>query len=930
MAVNGSVLNEFLFKKAEAIFPADLFHVRYMQEMKPVYWTARKSVCLPGKIEKSEFFVAADRHYYLYVNGALVANVRNFFNGDQYVYAQECGQKVLPYLREGENWIEFVIRSDPWQNKNHRCSISPFLMAEGYFNGGDKTIEIYTDSGWSAAIVENWRQMISFCGCGTIISEQIQLFPIKEAVLLGFSKKLQYKEPKTLKLNRDLKIFLWNDFPIRYDLYKADKIASKGAYVFAQEAIGLPIRHFEEYSKKHEPLIIEAEFKEDSIKNFSIAASALLSYTIEFNNQIICQRDNTPDEYQMALEDYLVPAGSSCTIKGKNKIKIAITHRPTWMPPDEFRFATDLQSLRDCAEWFIEKNRRLVPQKHTLSIYDKIGAKLPLMKACSILSKKEGTIVYRPDKSQKNVSSIILDFGLTTQGILSFHIASKSCGKIYLGYGFTCHKGNLDIRRMNLNAADIIHVPEGVSQYRSFETKTFRYLELVFEGFNDEVLVSDILMEEPVFVDDRKSIFVCGDKKIDSLFKASRRTAQLCSDELYVDNPEREHAQWADPVYHCSNAGYYLFGEYRKAQKALEEIAMSQAPDGQIPGYAPGLWFPRVPLQCHMCLFALSFYNYYMQTGNTLFGHRMLTVVLKMIEHWEKYRNKYGLLCDLNTVFVDWGYCRYSYRKGENAKTGALTAMNAYYLGVLKTYATMARFLEKDDIEKQLLKKALEVEQAMRSFLYDDKEGVFIDGIDNPEAERTVSQPANCLAVQYGAAPAGQEEKILRKIFNWKQITRFEFLPSNALFAPKAAEALFENRCEDLALNWIGEKFGAMLDWGSDTLWETWQNSSSLCQGTAAGIGYLLARYVAGLYPKEPGYKIIGFEPKMPHPLKSLKAALTTPFGAIELDLVKHGAEISGVVKLPDALRTRNLHLSDNAKIQIDSKIIEDGGKCDG
>ena len=416
---------------------------------------------------------------------------------------------------------------------------------------------------------------------------------------------------------------------------------------------------------------------------------------------------------------------------------------------------------------------------------------------------------------------------------------------------------------MALRAVDVLELGPGESRYSAFDRRCFRYLDLVFEGFAGEVEVADIEAEEPVFMRVDRFAMETSDSRLDEVCRAAVRTAVLCADELYVDNPDREHAQWADPTLAISSAGHYLAGAEgaRKSRKVLHDLLSTQQPDGQWAGYAPGKWFPRIPLQCHMALVSTACHRLYMHTADAAFGARALDAVLGAIGHWERHRVEGGLVADLHTVFVDWGSHVYSYGRGCSGKTGALTTMNCYVAGVLERAAEIARWLGRRSVQADLEARAAAARASIRDQLYDRACGLFRDGVGSPEAERAHSQTANCLAVWAGAAPAGLAASILRRAFDPPR--GLDVIPANALFfAMLGAEVLFESGCGDLALSVIGERYGAMVDAGPGSLWETWYPHASLCQGTGAGLVYACARYLAGIYPAEPGYARVGVDPR--------------------------------------------------------------------
>ncbi len=626
-----------------------------------------------------------------------------------------------------------------------------------------------------------------------------------------------------------------------------------------------------------------------------LAGSTLFEYSIELNGKKIYRQNDLPGRHQMPLPSYLVFATSAMSRKGRNTLRIIIANRQkNWR---KFQLAID--GVVDEIIWNI-------PHKTiAIELPDRIGAKQIFdSNNININNDPFSITVSRCDTRR----FAVLDFGQVITGRLTLQIKANSSGQIYLAYGFNCSKGSVDCNRMHLRAVDILKVPQGKSTYNAFDLRTFRYLELVFEGFDDdEVTISDINLAEDIFLDDRQSSFDSSDITANKIFSASKRTAQLCCTEVFVDNPEREHTQWIDCTLAVTSAGNYLFGDYRRTEKVLREFALSQQEDGQLPGYAPGRWFPRIPLQGHMAFFAIGTHRYFMHTGNERFAEDMLKIIMKMIDHWERHRTKNNLITDLHTVFVDWGSHIYSYGRGSKGPTGALTTLNSYYLGVLKLTADLAEFLGKEKTASQLRAIYEQVRNAIWKQMFDPQLGLFRDGVGNPEAERNISQPANILAVLYGAAPRGKRAEILARAFTDDTLG---IIPANAHFVRQAGEALFEAGLGELALEWIRDGFGKMIDTGPGTLWETWEPYASLCQATGAGIGYLFSRYLAGLYPIEPGYRKIAIFPQ-PSGLKYVNANLLTPYGHITIRWQSKGEKIIYHLSLPKALQNNPIVKAD-------------------
>jgi hypothetical protein len=437
-------------------------------------------------------------------------------------------------------------------------------------------------------------------------------------------------------------------------------------------------------------------------------------------------------------------------------------------------------------------------------------------------------------------------------------------------------------------------------------------------GFTGAVEISDIQTIEAVYLDTTGACLQTSDCLIDRIWPAALRNLQLNANELLVDNPEREHTQWLDGLFYEATAGLYIDGTRvaRKSAKIIREFMLAQAPDGQMPAYAPGQWYPRTPLQCHMNLFVLSCHAAYMSTGDAVLAAATLPVIRNMVDHWEHHRVD-GLITNLHTVFVDWGLNRYSYdriRDGGRPVAGAITALNAYYLGSLSQSARTARWLGHDLFADQLEQIAADVRQAMQTKLYDSHLGVFRDGIGDEELETGLSETANALAVLYGAAPSGRSEQLMRTICRLSG--ERAVIPANTFFTWQFCSALFESGCADLALQWLRDRYGRMLATGPGTFWERFDASSSRVQSSGCAPVYLFARYLAGIYPAEPGYRVIGIKP-VSGDLEHFTISLNLPAGPIGVKWTKNKGILDYRLYLPENLAVHSKRVTDLTGLTI-------------
>jgi hypothetical protein len=877
----------------------------------PLYWVARGIVDLPAPPRRASLLVAVDRHYELFLNGRRVLRQRNFISGDEYLIAQRWTRGLARHFRPGANTIEVLVRSDPWRNKNYRC-FRPVLALEGRIAvEGRAAVPLTTGPAWQVAVVPGWRR---FLAIATATHYEAVRIPPADATALGTVPGPLSFEPAVVADAPLPPVYLWTDPPKRTIVSRPVELVGSGTCELVPAALVFPIA--ERLADRPGPFAtLEARFDDAGGRPFALAASAFVHSRIEFNGRVLAEPDNTPGPGQMGLYDHAAPAAEATTRPGENTMRVSVfRHTQGWMG---FKLLVrGLPALLDPAAWRDGEGHPLSPLVLENDLGGQVNAKLFCRPSDELaFDATTAAVSYRPTGRRIGYATVRFD-ALTTARV-SFNIEAATAGRALVAYGFQCDGSVIDCHRQGRNAVDALEFPAGRSRYEAFDVRTFRYLDFLFEGFSGPVTLSAIAAEENVFLDGKEVAFASSDERVDAIWRAGRRTAQLCANELYMDNPEREHTQWVDNVAANTAAGYYGFGEARKAGKALDEIALHQKPDGQIPGYAPGAWFPRIPLQCHMALFVISAHRHFMHTGDAGLARRLLAAILRMVAHWERHRTRQGLIVDLHTLFVDWGSHIYSYAfswsQDPMPPTGALTTMNAYYLLALTRAADMTAFLGRPRDQQRLTDLAGEVRAAMRAHLFDAGLGMFRDGAWNAQAEQNVSQTANALAVWAGAAPDGLGAQVLARAFAPHPAVTIR---ANAHFAVQTGEALFSAGCDELGLRWLRDGFGPMVAAGSETLWETWEPHASHCQGTGSGVVYLFGRYLAGLYPVEPGYAAIGIDPH-PASLGRLEARLATPHGLVGVAWRREDGRLHCQMNLPEGWRDRPIRPGADIDLEV-------------
>ncbi len=891
-----------------------------------IYWLARRSFALEEKPAAAELLVVADRHYEVFVNGVRVISRRNYFSGERYLLMQRNrAEAIAAALTGGDNTIEFLVRSDTFANKNY-VRFHPLLWCEMRADDAEEPF-LTTDTEWDVSVLQDWRPSRQFFF--THCFERMNLVPDSAAGVRGTPGNICYVKPYLVNSASLPPLFEWTDDHKRLDKHVPAQILDSGTWTPGSEVLCFNLHDVFGAGAGTLRAVVESPER----RRIRFAASDYCACELTLNESRIAERNFLPGKDMQKQKDYLTAFGEGVIENGENDIVLQFSddHKRFFHLQGKTSghgaaglwFSLIIHGMPEGQiRWQTADGRDITPVRREVELDNALAAR-DVSKPLESLKVRESPGAFSFESIRgKQRQFVLFDFACVKKGKVSFRIEASSPGRIYLSYGFEAGLGAVECSRNGGKAVDVVKVPAGISMYEGFEDRTFVYLDMAFEGFEGQVSVGELKVEERLFLDAASSSYDTDDEVLNRIWKASVRTAQICCDEIYMDNSEREHGQWL-----CSSppniaAGYYVFGGGReKAKKVLSEFAFHQEPNGALQGYAPGAWRRGKPhYQCHVGLYIRAVWRNYLYHGDTALAERLLPVLEKILSHWETYRNQDGLLEDIETVWLDWGVQMYSYAPGGDFRAkgdgGVLTGMNAYYLGALAMVGELAGAVGAAETAACCASMADETARSMKKLLFDRAKNLFRDGLYNQLAEQNFSQQANAACALYGALPPDDCRSVLQTAFEecraWDDI-----IPASPDFALIAGEALFEAGLHLTAFEWI-RRHEKMTKAPAGTIWEFWTPHKSLCQGTGSSLAYHLARYHAGLYPAEPGFAVIGVCPYHGGS-KRLRAQLNTHFGLIGVEWERMASGFDYRIALPPALRDRDVAAAPGVSLTFES-----------
>lgn len=394
--------------------------------------------------------------------------------------------------------------------------------------------------------------------------------------------------------------------------------------------------------------------------------------------------------------------------------------------------------------------------------------------------------------------------------------------------------------------------------------KPTRYLAIVIHPSEEGTQLYDfgIRKQRYPFVE-RGSIEIEKGGWIESFWKASQKTIEVCTTDAYTDN-YRERRQYIQTGYYATLGNYWIFGDFSLQRRLLKQIAEEQLGNGVMPAYAPRFGDDYMVMLESNFFWLRGLSNYLLYSGDEESVRQLMPTARKLVDFLSYYTNSLGL--------IDSPPYAYWLDHARNDRRGANFCFNGHYLGALEDYAEVLQWLGEDAAPVRLTAKKLR--SSLREFFWNEKKGLFCDATIKGKQSRMFSEHANAMALAVEVATAEQAKRIASHLLkdDWGNSIRRD--SGTIVVTPAMSYYLHDGLCSygyvDESLNLFRERFSKMLDPKTNqTLWEEWwihgtgrsgkwqAKTRSDAQTESAFPPALFARYVCGVQVIQPGMRTI-------------------------------------------------------------------------
>ncbi|MFC4598672.1 alpha-L-rhamnosidase C-terminal domain-containing protein [Cohnella hongkongensis] len=498
------------------------------------------------------------------------------------------------------------------------------------------------------------------------------------------------------------------------------------------------------------------------------------------------------------------------------------------------------------------------------------------------------------------------DFGTEVVGYPELEIEAPEGGVAHLFYG----------EGLELELTDTFVLRKGSNRVRSFGRRSFRFMKLALQGTPAPVEVRSVRLRSVHYPYQEQGRFASSDKRLNRIWEVGKYTTVVNSQDHFEDCPHREAALWVADAVVMARVVYQTFGDLALVRKCLLQISRIQNKDGSIPGTGPESNAFMLPDFCAHWLFGVKEYVDY--SGDERFLTELWPSVGRLEAWFRAQEDEEGLFANADRegwwCFIDWS--------DDIERKDKVAAISCYYYKFLLTAALLARRMGEEERAQTLEAKAARLRVTIRRRLRLPESPLFADSLSADGLSASVTAQTNFVAAWCGIMEPEETRSFIEDFYLPGKLPPIK----GAFFYHIVLETLFAYSYREEALKEIRYFWGAMLDRGATTWWETFDPTLPECtvpspylghtptymqaaipvsfsHGWGASPTYLLSREVLGVDTSKLGEGIVELRPFAAGGLTWAEGTIPTPVGDIEAAWSeKEGGEFAFEARLPAGL----------------------------
>lgn len=491
------------------------------------------------------------------------------------------------------------------------------------------------------------------------------------------------------------------------------------------------------------------------------------------------------------------------------------------------------------------------------------------------LCREDGAAVFESSREHLNLDfgslyspAVVLDFGRIVAAHVRLDLEGPAGTIIDIGYAERLIDGHFNINVDGAATADRYTLKDGSQVFESFAWKAFRYLKLRFRCCPGPVTVRGVQAITSTYPYEERGQFQSDDETLNDVFRISKHTVRLCSNDSVMADAWREKAQWLGDVSLVTLPTIHTcFGDTALPRKFLLQAGQHQFPTGLLANVSNfnsmarhRTWTKAIPDYSLWWIGALL--EQFLYTADEDLLHRLYPQALRILDTHLDYLNDQMLIGHMPYwLFIDWA---------DVEKNGVCTAYNAIFYRALGCLQQLAQF-KGDQYTADLTRDIrTAMKAAFHPTLFDHKRGCYADANIDGTLSDKISEHGNMTPIWAGLCDLEQARKLASTVFEGEG----PFTEAQPFYMAVVLPALARAGRFDLALDLIRRRWGKrMLDLGATSVFETWHADGRWTSGSFTGLlnstsiawsaspADFLIRHILGLRILEPGCKRIQLDP---------------------------------------------------------------------
>jgi len=404
-----------------------------------------------------------------------------------------------------------------------------------------------------------------------------------------------------------------------------------------------------------------------------------------------------------------------------------------------------------------------------------------------------------------SIPQIMYDFGKEVVGFPELDVYAEEGGVLQLFYG----------ESLEVALTDTFLLRKGMNKLSPFGRRAFRYMKIAAMATPVPAKLEKLRIQFVHYPYPEGGMFRCSDERLNQIWEIGRYTTIVNSQNHFEDCPHREGALWVADSVVMAKVVYHTFKDTALVRKSLMQAARIQNDDGSIPGTGPVRNPFLLPDFCAHWLFGV--WEYYCNTRDKAFLEGVWPYVVRLAEWFARQEDESGLFAKADRdgwwCFIDWS--------DDIERKDRVTAISCFYYKFLLTAARIAGELGDHDNHTGYGSKAAELRTAVRQLLKTPGASVFADSLTSDGLSESITAQTNFTAAWTGIMDRSEVDDFVVNYYLANKLPPIR----GAFFYHIVLETLFQYGYAEEAAKQIREYWGAMVDRGATTWWETFDPS---------------------------------------------------------------------------------------------------------